>query len=346
MSSTEPFDPVMDDRITPLHRATNPKHLIELNNGCQPTLLRDQLSQYIWGPEGREGWKLPHELRVGIRTEYLKQMRDVARVDEVLIHLGEPGMSSHGFVVHPVAANGSLIVYQHGHTHWTETRNLQRLLDEGYALYVLWMPLLGPNPRSAVYYSPRFGALQIAHHNDLALLEPTLLGSPVRFFLEPVLGGIDIILERFDYRLEAMVGLSGGGWTTTLAAALDIRLKWTYPVSGTLPTWLRSGAGDWRSGDYEENLPGLYAIADYMDLYCLGSWEHRRHQLQILNRYDPVCFSGMRHELYVGAVQEVLALRAHGTFRVHLNQTHRSHSISPASLSLIVDDLNMALSGE
>ena len=114
----------------------------------------------------------------------------------------------------------------------------------------------------------------------------------MRFFVEPITVFLNYAVEEYAYDLVAMVGLSGGGWTTTLYAALDPRIARSYPVAGTLPLYLESG------GDYEQTHPGLYALANYPELYVLGTYEGERRQIQVLNRYDPCCFGGTEYVLY------------------------------------------------
>ena len=49
-----------------------------------------------------------------------------------------------------------------------------------------------------------------------------------------------------------MIGLSGGGWTTTVYAAIDPRIVKSIPVAGTLPLYLR---GDHYNHDLEQYVP-------------------------------------------------------------------------------------------
>ncbi len=82
-----------------------------------------------------------------------------------------------------------------------------------------------------------------------------------------------------------MSGLSGGGWTTTLASACDVRILKSFPTAGTLPFYmpvdnvLGSGFRDW-----EQTLPRI--TASYIDMYILAGW-----QKQILNLTDACCFN-------------------------------------------------------
>lgn len=75
-----------------------------------------------------------------------------------------------------------------------------------------------------------------------------------------------------------MMGLSGGGWTTVLYAALDPRIMRSYPVAGSWPIYLRfASPRDW--GDYEETIPELYKTVNYLEMYILGSYGEGRKQL-------------------------------------------------------------------
>ena len=39
-----------------------------------------------------------------------------------------------------------------------------------------------------------------------------------------------------------MLGLSGGGWSTTLASAVDPRIQLSFPTAGSIPFDLKVGA--------------------------------------------------------------------------------------------------------
>ena len=38
-------------------------------------------------------------------------------------------------------------------------------------------------------------------------------------------------------RLKAMMGLSGGGWTTTVASSVVTDIELSFPVAGSMPKW-------------------------------------------------------------------------------------------------------------
>ena len=110
------------------------------------------------------------------------------------------------------------------------------------------------------------------------------------------------------------------------------------PVAGTLPIFLRSkGTADW--GDYEQNLPGLYRLANYPELYVLGAHGEGRRQIQVLNRYDDCCFAGTRAGLYEEEVREAVARLGAGRYELLLDESHREHGISEQALRAILADL-------
>lgn len=53
----------------------------------------------------------------------------------------------------------------------------------------------------------------------------------MRFFIEPVVLTINYALT-LGYKRIIMSGLSGGGWTTTVAAAIDPRIQLSMPGAG------------------------------------------------------------------------------------------------------------------
>jgi len=82
------------------------------------------------------------------------------------------------------------------------------------------------------------------------------------------------------------MGLSGGGWTTTLAAALDPRIQLSLPVAGSVPC-----SFDHTSWDFEQFCSRPYNEAcDYECQYVLASLEKERTSVQMIHEFDPCCF--------------------------------------------------------
>ena len=101
---------------------------------------------------------------------------------------------------------------------------------------------------------------------------------------------------KTGYERFVMVGLSGGGWSTTLASALDKRIGLSFPVAGSLPFDMRTT--DWHDGgDFEQwKSRPIYSACDYECMYTLAGLEQGRMQVQVLHEADSCCFrSGPRH---------------------------------------------------
>src|SRR4051794_4575344 len=114
---------------------------------------------------------------------------------------------------------------------------------------------------------PPAGVVDLRGHDTLPLYAQVYFGSPVHYFMDPVVTVVNYLRAQYAYTSISMVGLSGGGWATTLAAALDPRISRSFPVAGSLPLELRTPE---ERGDWEQAVPELYAIASYLDLYVLG----------------------------------------------------------------------------
>ena len=143
-----------------------------------------------------------------------------------------------------------------------------------------------------------------------------------------------------------MTGLSGGGWTTTLYAAIDPTIRCSFPIAGSIPLYLRTGAS---IGDREQTDPAFYTIAGYPDLYLLGAHGPGRKQIQILVRKDDCCFGEAQHDpthagaLYFDAVrayetkvQTALRKSGSGTFHLEIDETAPTHMISHHAIEKIL----------
>ena len=132
----------------------------------------------------------------------------------------------------------------------------------GMDYVMLYMPLLGINTQSGPECVGRKcvpGNLlphcvrqnTTACHNWLRQWE-TKGDRTIGYYLEPVHLTINYALTVLGYKHVYMMGLSGGGWTTTLAAALDPRIEVSFPIAGSTPLSI-TGPTYWDViGDYEQ----------------------------------------------------------------------------------------------
>ena len=183
----------------------------------------------------------------------------------------------------------------------------------------------------------------------------TTTGSPMKFFLEPVAISLNYLQTHYPEYLDfSMIGLSGGGWTTTVYAAIDPRIRLSFPIAGTIPLYLRYGPN---IGDTEQYLPSFYEIAGYPDLYILGAYGHSRKQIQILNRHDSCCFGEIQHDAtqigmsfdiavrdYEAKVKTLLNNLGAGFFLLYIDEVAPNHTISNNSIINVI--LPMLLNSE
>ena len=296
------------------------------------TAKRQRLIRFIWREAGFPATKTPDAVDKGISDSRYASIENLASIDRIEVRM-EFGAQSIIYLFHPRSSNSRLLIYHQGHggDFILGVDTIQFFLQHGYTVAAFAMPL-GRGINGPLVFETPDGNITLRGHSDLRLLESEVF-SPLKFFVEPVIVFLNYAVAELRYDMVAMVGVSGGGWTTTLAAALEPRIVRSYPVAGSLPLVFGSGR------DYEQTHHGLYALANYLELYVLGTYGETRRQIQVLNRYDPCCFGGTEYVLYEEQVSRTAQRVGNGSFSVFLDETHREHKISEAALDVILNDL-------
>lgn len=197
---------------------------------------------------------------------------------------------------------------------------VQDWLNElGYDVFEMAMPLHGCNRLNAATACADHCVDNPAKGFNCSVCSNTAGGGPsshqwfeqfetqgdktMRYFLEPVVLAVNHAMS-LGYTHVVLVGLSGGGWTTTIAAAMDPRIKLSMPIAGSVPKvpsalWPefvpdnpegrgKMGAG----GDYEQNAEReIYRECGWICMYLLAALEPDRHALQMLHEHDSCCFA-------------------------------------------------------
>ena len=309
---------------------------------------RRLLIHHLWGAEGFPRQKLPTVVITNLASP-VKGLSNLARVDEFRMNLA-PALE--GLAWHFVAAkpNRELVVVHHGHACTFEDdsstnnvgygmkRTIHALLREGYGVVGVFMPHMRPGDCTGGHDS---------------MFQTNVVGNPMRHFMESTAVSLNYLKRpgRGDidpaYRAFHMVGLSGGGWTTTVYAAIDPTIRCSFSVAGTIPLHLRSGGS---VGDREQFEPTFYRIAGYPDLYVLGADERGRQQWQILVRRDDCCFGEAQHDVskaggktygeavrdYESRGQEALKRFNGGSFHVFIDEVAPSHMISHHAIENVI----------
>jgi hypothetical protein len=236
----------------------------------------------------------------------------------------ESGESSiaHHFIA--ATSNNRLVIVQQGHDcsldfasrgpdHGGLVHLIAQLLANGFSVLGMYMPRLDPIVCWKGIDGKGVDADGFSVHDRMFRTLQVAEGSIVKFFLEPVVVSLNYLesssgRDRFpNYVSYDMVGLSGGGWTTTVYSAIDARIEISVPVAGSVPLYMRNCTTASKAygvsyavppkdcnfgfdGDFEQTVPAMYQVVGYLDLYALGADRMTRRQIQILNRHDPCCF--------------------------------------------------------
>jgi len=263
-------------------------------------------------------------------------LKNLDIIEEILIDM-DFGVNSIAYLFHPNKSNNNLIIYHAGHDEGfiNATDTIQFFLEEEFPVLAFSMPLESMNSRPLV--DTRFGKIRLKDHNHLSTLDFDGFSS-LKFFIAPIVASLEYT-KKYNFDSISMVGLSGGGWTTVIYAALDPGISLSYPVAGSTPFYLRAKYDSW--GDYEQNNMQIYGIANYIDLYIMGSIGKGRKQLQIFNNNDSCCYRGEEFESYDAIVQDAISNIGEGDFSVWIDD-YDYHGISERALRLIVNDIKSA----
>lgn len=349
--------------IPPQLAKYDPSGQIRFQTSAEAEARREQMVRFIW-PDGLTAARP----RV---TTGLADCPELAAVDRELISaidlydVDVAGMDFHAlcYVAHPAkqhAGAARLAIVHAGHMPEGAANYLaaglaeaiEALLREGYVVAAVQMPLAGWNqdadgqlPDAAKFSIER--RLTSGHDELFSKVAGQLDGQTFRFFLEPVVQVTNEFLARYP-RPERllMIGLSGGGWTTHLSAAVDPRIDVAIPVAGALPLYARPFSPG-SKGDAEQEYTPLFrerdtnddqipdaadGVASWMEIFALGGIsaqpDRPRREVQVLNLYDSCCFSGRAFETYEDVVSSRAAAIPGSAWQPYLDESHRDHMIS------------------
>jgi pimeloyl-ACP methyl ester carboxylesterase len=304
---------------------------------------RNELIRFIWGPSGFPYKIFPSPVNKDVKTP-VSNLSNLERVDTLHIPM-EHGINglSHHFI--PKRKNNRLVVLHLGHTDNCTfndgvpgepdigmRRTISKLLKKGFSVLAVYMPHTTIEDCTG-------------GHEEMFALATT--GNPMKLFFESTAVSLNYLMSgTLRYHDVSMIGLSGGGWTTTVYAAIDPRIKLSISVAGTLPLYLRY---EGYNHDREQFLDGFYRLAGYPDLYVMGAFGSHRKQIQVLNRYDDVAFGERQHNTakvgapfmiavheYEKRVRVLLRKIGSGAFNVYVDEAARSHMISDNTIDKVL----------
>lgn len=321
----EATDPYAETDVESLISIRKPEHV---------AIARQALVARLWGTQGLPT-SLPRRGDHPRLTAYFDDLGGLAGAESWVVSM-EGGFESIVFLLLPKLPRNRAVIYHESHETSDSREILEQLLVAGCHVAVVSMPLRGPNPRPTLV-SPRFGRMKLDHHDHMAYVRPEH-GHAMKYFLEPVVVMTNYLERELPDAAIHMMGVSGGGWTTTLSAAIDPRLSKSFPVAGSYPIHIRTEA-PWDWGDWEQTVRDVYEVTNYLEIYVLGASGVGRKQIQILNQFDPCCFSGIKSNAYKGIVARRVKELGAGEFEVLRDDSHEEHKISDAAMVRILAEI-------
>lgn len=333
----------------------DPGTQIRFNTRAEAEARRQKLIQFIWPdglpdamPEVERNVEFP-PLAVGIDPY------NAIRVDKLDMDVSSWDFHSIAYMFHPrnPARRPRVAIVHDGHSGSLDAgvgSTVNRLLIHGFIVIALKMPLFGWNDDNTAII-PGAGVRTYSHHYDIIYeTDENNPGSGFRMFLEPVVQVLNLAIAE-NPKLEdvTMIGLSGGGWTTSMMAAIDKRIQYSVPVAGSAPLYERNQSR--RSvGDAEQWFPPLYAenitadgrgggIATWLEIHALGAIGEGRKQVQVTNEFDACCFAGRFPDSYKTVVESKVKAVGSGEWRYLRDSTHRRHQISHFTMKEGIDAL-------
>ena len=226
---------------------------------------------------------------------------DCSRVDQIAVPLPRGGVSR-VHLCYPAASpalhavRNKLVVMVNGHWEaYLSERNpgtasaymMYRLLQEGFHVLAVCMPTDGFNASQSFAKLDTTPVTILSH--DFSVLEADGV-APLRFFLDGAIVGLDYALNLLGFTTADAIGISGGGWTAEMVAALDTRIRLTIPVFASVPEGLRIAAGGpCDNGDWEQLPARSYwaKLGSYETVYVLGCIDPGRKRVQYLSSGNP-----------------------------------------------------------
>jgi len=322
---------------------------ITIYSPAEIATVRQQIVDSIWVPGAKT--VLPTlTFSAGInpaafKTEEYPWLGSVGSIDKLKLILKNK-IESNVYILHPRVSNRLKIpiIYHGGHGggFW-EDKNWNNMssdyavsvykffLDHGFDVVCIDLPLHGVNEKSYMW-DKQTGKYLITEHGDLFKLK-----EPFYYFFEPIKRTIDFLQKRFGYSEFAMIGLSGGGWATTVYSAIDTRIKHSYAIAGSTPLDFRTHPNDW--GDLEQNYKPFYDQFNYSTLYTLAAAGEDRLHYQILLKNDQCCFA-VNGEPWAKNVQVALVnLPDPGSYKFLYDTSANKHMVSSVALDSIYNNL-------
>ena len=309
--------------------------LVRIDGKSDIEKKRNDLTEFFWNVGSlqrvQHDGQLP-EIESDIHDSRYNDLQNLKRIDKLTVGM-EYGIDSVSYLLLPEESNQKLILYHHGHDgdFILGSDTIQFFLERNFTVLAMTMPLVGMNNQPIVGIDG-FGEMKLISHDQLNLLEKNKF-NPMKLFIHPIQVNLNYLDKEYDFKRYSIIGLSGGGWIGLVYSAIDDRISDSFSIASSLPFYLRVDARD--IGDYEQTNVNLYKITNYLELYVLAGYGDDRKHIQIFNKNDPCCYSGIGYESYEFFIKDKLVELGKGSFQILIDDTHNEHKISDTMLEYI-----------
>ena len=309
--------------------------LVRIDGKSDIEKKRNDLTEFFWNVGSlqrvQHDGQLP-EIESDIYDSRYNDLQNLKRIDKLIVEM-EYGIDSVSYLLLPEESNQKLILYHHGHDgdFILGSDTIQFFLERNFTVLAMTMPLVGMNNQPIVGIDG-FGEMKLISHDQFNLLEKNKF-NPMKLFIHPIQVNLNYLDKEYDFKRYSIIGLSGGGWIGLVYSAIDDRISDSFSIASSLPFYLRVDARD--VGDYEQTNVNLYKITNYLELYVLAGYGDDRKHIQIFNKNDPCCYSGIGYESYEFFIKDKLVELGKGSFQILIDDTHNEHKISDTMLEYI-----------
>jgi len=311
--------------------------LIKIDNKSDIDQKRNFLTEFFWNVESTTfnvpaGYIPVPEVESDISDSRYSDFQNLKRIDRLTVEM-EYDINSISYLFIPEKSNEKLILYHQGHggDFILGKDTIQFFLNRNFTVLASTMPLVGMNNQPVVEIGG-LGKIKLISHDQLRLLEANNF-NPMKLFLDPIQINLNFLEKEHGFKRYSIIGLSGGGWIGLVYSAIDDRISDSFSIASSLPFYLRVDARD--VGDYEQTNVNLYKITNYLELYILAAYGDDRKHIQIFNKDDPCCYSGIGYESYEFFIKDKLVELGKGSFQILIDDTHNEHKISDTMLEYI-----------
>lgn len=154
----------------------------------------------------------------------------------------------------------------------------------------------------------------------------------ISLFIQPVIDVIDMLEVEFPGLPIVMAGLSGGGWTTSMAAAVDTRISISINIAGADPE-------ESAAYDFEQSHPVILKYG-YENIFALaGSGRSRKH-VHVYNEFDSCCFKArdvqLRNRQEIKVNNLISGIGPLGSYKLIIDSSGFGHAVHPHSLEFVL----------